>query len=279
MESTSQHNNDYAIAHALNKSVMGIITMIVIADVVDIPEDTDISELNRAYILLIDELEKIYDNNPKLTATKPEPIWKRFDVLKTSTWEINAYLEDSENDMGQAHNARVEKLMILAGDETPNFNSEQQKLLDQTETIRKKYSKLLDELYAKWKANQANKWQIPSYKIIYKPDGSILINDVLKLKKVHAGSTTERLLEQALKRPNELFKPDLGQTARNISTVINGAGFTPILRQLFFPTVSMSKGIVFRPIITRDEADAEKLNTLELDLMLKNLGAITEPKN
>jgi hypothetical protein len=271
--------NDYAVAYALNNCVLGIISMIVMADIVGKPEDTDIHELNRAYVLVTNELERLYERNPKLAAIKPEPIWRRFDVLKTTSWEINEHLDDPINDLGQAHNARVEKLMILAGKITPNFTSEQKKLLDYAELVRIKYGKLLDELSKEYRARKSNNWRIPEYTLTYKPDGTVLINDVLRLKKAHAGSTTERLLEQAAKSPHTLFKPDLGKTSRNISTVLNSAGFTKELRGLFFPTVSKDKGIVFRPTITREQADADNINTTELDQKLKELGAKTEPKS
>lgn len=279
MEITDQSTSDYAVAHALNDCVLGFIAMIVMEGIVGSPEGDDFHELNRAYVLVTDELEKLYSRNPKLAAIKPEPIWRRFDVLKTSSWEINEYLGDPDNDLGQAHNARVEKLMILTGKETPDFTPEQKELLDYVESTRIKYGKVLDVLSKESNTKRLNDWQIPEYKISYKPDGTILINGVLKLKKAHAGSATERLLEQALKSPNTMFKPDLGQTARNLSTVINSAGFTPTLRQLFFPTVSKSNGILFRPTITRGQADADNINTKELDLALKELGATTEPKS
>jgi hypothetical protein len=250
--------NDYAVAKALNVLAGQMILCVVMAEVVGLPEDHDIHDLNRAYILLIDELQKLYDHNPALSEIKPEPIWKRFDVLRTSSWDINRYLEDADNDAGNAHNARVEKLCIIAGKETPDYTPE---------AVNK--AKL---------AKKENDWQITSYSLTYKPDGTILINNVYKLKKVHAGSTTERLLEQALNRPNELFHPDLGQTSRNLSTVLSSAGFTATLRDLFFPTVSKSKGIVFRDTVTRKQADDENIDTIELDLKLKELGASIEPK-
>jgi len=281
MEATSQptNNEDFAVAHAFNDCVLGFIAMIEIESIVGEPEGDDFNELNRAYVLVVNELEKLYERNPKLSAIQPEPIWKRFDVLKTSAWDIEDFLHDPDNDMGQAHNARVEKLSIIAGKEESEFTTEQKKLLDYAESVRKKYGELLDVLSKEWQAKKQNDWQIPEYALAYKPDGSILINDVLKLKKAYAGSTTERLLEQAVKRPNELFKPDLGQTSRNLSTVLHSAGFTQELRELFFPTVSKSKGIVFRPTITREQADSDNINTLMLDLKLKELGAVTEPKN
>jgi hypothetical protein len=281
MEVTNQptNSNDYAVAKALNTEVLTMIYSIMIADVFGLPEDYEVTELNRAYVLLTNELQKLYDRTPELAAIKPEPLWERFDVLKTSAWEINEYLGDPDNDEGKAHIAKIERLCIIAGVETLELSPEQKRLLDYAMPIRKKYVKIIDKVDAENKAKKENNAYVPAYKLTYKPDGTILVNEVLKLKKIHAGSTTERLLEQAIKNPNTLFNPDLGQTSRNISTVLNGAGFTPTLRQLFFPTVSKSKGIFFRPRITREEADSDNIDTTELDLTLKKLGATTEPKS
>lgn len=115
MEATSQpsQSNDYAVARELNSLAGQMILCVVMAETVGLPEDHNISDLNRAYILLIDELQRLYDNNPMLSVIKPEPIWKHFDVLRTSSWDINRYLEDADNDAGNAHNARVEKLCII----------------------------------------------------------------------------------------------------------------------------------------------------------------------
>jgi hypothetical protein len=276
MEDTTA--NVYAVAKALNERITAMIVAVVVADSVGLPEDQDIHELNRAYVLLGNELQKLYNRTPELAAIKPEPIWKRFDVIRTSSWEINQHL--SENSVAElnAHNARVEKLCIVAGVEEPSYSPDQKKLIEYAETTTSNYVRMIDDVSAKKKAEKENDWHIPEYTLIYKQDGSILVNNVLKLKKAHAGSTTERLLEQAIKRPNELFKPDLGQTSRNLSTVLSSAGFTSTLRELFFPTVSKSKGVVFRPTVTRTQADEEKINTTELDLKLKELGAATEPK-
>lgn len=271
--------NDYAVAHAFNNCVLGFIVMIALEDTIGTPEGNDFHELNRAYVLVVNELERLYDRNPELVAIKPEPVWKRFDVLKTNAWDINEYLDDPNNDAGQAHNARVERLMILANVDKPIFTTKQQELLDHAIKVRKRYSGLLDVLNKKQNTEKLDDWQIPNYSLLYKSDGTILINNVLKLKKAHAGSATERLFEQATKNPNTLFIPDLGQTSRNLSTILSSTGITPSLRQLFFPTVSKSKGLVFRPTITRQQADDEKIDTSELDLKLKELGAVTEPKS
>lgn len=282
MEEINQQSsdNDYAVAHAFNDCVLGIVAMIVIEDIVGTPDDNDFHELNRAYVLVTDELEKLYDRNPKLVAIKPEPVWKRFDVLKTSSWEINEYLEDSDNDMGQAHNARVEKLMILAGKDSPDFTPEQKKLLDYANSIRIKYGKLLDELNKKRLAKKENDWQIPKYTLTYDEiRGTIKINDVYQLNKrsTNDSSSIDKILAKGMKQPNELFDPEL-QTSKPISSVISNAGFTPTLRQLFIPVARKGKGALVRPKVTRAEADAEGIDTTELDQQLKELGAATEPK-
>ena len=276
MEATNKVSkaNDYAVAKAMNKQVYSTMVIVWMGDTADVSEYYEIPNLNRAYILLVNELEKIYERNPELQAIKPEPMWKRYDMLKNYTAEISERMTETDG-WGLEHIARVEKLCIIAGVDDPIFTTEQQKVMDEIDIHRKKYGKLGKERLENADKNR----QIPSYKLTYKPDGSILVNDVLKLKKAHAGSSTERLLEQAVKRPNTLFKPDIGQTSRNLSTILSSAGFTKELRELFFPTVSNSKGIVFRPTITRKQADEEKIDTSKLDIKLKELGAETEPKS
>lgn len=271
--------NDYAVAKDLNVCVMEIILIVVMADSVGLIEDLDTTELNRTYVLLINELQKLYDRNPELTAIKPEPIWKRFDVLETLTWDINEYSSEHSIDELNTHNARVKKLCIVAGKETHDYSPEQRQLADNAETVNAKYVKMINEANMQNKIKKDSDWHIPEYKLTYKPDGTILVNEVLKLKKIHAGSITERLLEQALKNPNELFKPDLGQTARNLSTVLNSAGFTKELKDLFFPTVSNDKGVIFRATVTREQVNIDNIDTTKLDLKLKELGATTVPKS
>lgn len=270
--------NDYAVAKELNDAAIAIIFTVIVGDSFGMPDNYQIKELNKSYILLVDELQKLYDRNPALAEIKPEPVWKRFDVLRTSTWEINDYATEVSADELHAHGARLEKLCIVSGINNAILSNDQKKLLDNAKKEITKYNKLSDDVNKQQKAKKDSEWQISEYKLDYKLDGTILINDVLKLKKAHAGSATERLIEQSLKNPNNLFIPDLGQTARNISTVLNGAGFTKELRQLFFPTVSKNKGVIFRPTISREQADAESIDTLELDTKLKELGALTEPK-
>ncbi|MFO0920370.1 MAG: hypothetical protein U0451_01725 [Candidatus Saccharimonadales bacterium] len=80
--------NDYAVARELNLLVMGMIMNIYLVDNAGLSPNEDIQEINRAYILLVNELQKLYEKNPELAAIEPQPIWKRFDVLKASTRDI-----------------------------------------------------------------------------------------------------------------------------------------------------------------------------------------------
>ncbi len=276
MEATNKPSkaNDLALAKVMNKEIYSTFVIVWTGDVVGVSEYHEIPNLNRAYVLLVNELEKIYSRNPELLEISPKPIWRRFNMLKNFTAEISDYVSE-ENGWDLVHIARIERLCIIAGVDDPVFTPEQQKLIDDIDTYRKKYAtKTTEKMDSKDKDRQ-----IPSYNLTYELDGAVLINNVFRLKKAHVVSSTERLLEQALKGPYELFKPDIGQTSRNLSTVLSSAGFTKELRQLFFPTVSNSKGIIFRPTISRKQADDEGIDTTELDIKLKELGVETEPKS
>lgn len=278
MKDEQVSSNDFAVAHALNGFIDGIMAFMSVADNVGLARINDIADLNRVYVLLVHELESIYSRNPELQTLKPEPLWKHFDVLKYATEDIRDYIDNSY-DLFSAHTLSIEKLCIISGVDKPDFTPDQQKLIESTKATTDDYAKKLTKIANKSIAEDKNNWQIPEYNLTYKPDGTILINGILKLKKAHAGSSIERLLEQAQKQPGTLFKPDIGQTSRNLSTILSSAGITKELRQLFFPTVSSSKGIVFRPTITRQQADNEGINTSTLDTRLKELGVKTEPKN
>src|SRR5690606_32182715 len=98
----------------LNDLVDGIIAFMSVADKTNLAGINDIENLNRVYILLINELEKIYSQNPELLAIKPEPIWRHFDVLKYATQDIRDYI-DNNDDIYTAHTLRIEKLCIISG--------------------------------------------------------------------------------------------------------------------------------------------------------------------
>lgn len=113
-----------------------------------------------------------------------------------------------------------------------------------------------------------------NYKLKYEVNGSIVINDVLVLKKTQSGSAPRKLMEQALKHPYELFKPELGQLNRNLSSVLSDMGITGTLKELFFP-IANKDGVKFRPSVNYTTAEEERIDTEELDKKLKELGAET----
>lgn len=275
MEEAKQptNSNDYPVAKVLNSILLLIIELVRKAEEMDLPEDYKTDDLNRCYVLVVSQLEDLYSQNPKLADIKPEPFWKRFDVLKTVSWRLLDYLDDPEQDKGQAHMRKLDKLCIVADNNTPELSQEQVKLIENAAEILHQYRQILDDARLDINQRIEDSWYIDKYWLDYKPDGRILINDVLKLKKTHIASTIDKLMEQAAKQPNTLFTPDLPQTARNISTVLSSAGFTPVMRQLFFPVASNSKGVLFRPSITYAAASTEGIETTELDLLLKVLGA------
>ena len=120
---------------------------------------------------------------------------------------------------------------------------------------------------------------IPKYTLRYSEEGSIIINDVLVLKKTQSGSAPRKLMEQAVNQPNVLFKPSLDGNAkytRRLTSVLNDMGIKGALRKLFFPIVSESNGIKFRPSVSRSVVDADKIDTSGLDKQLVKLNAHTE---
>lgn len=275
METTKQpaDNNDLPVAKVLNTALLAIVNSVRSAKELGLPEEHEIGELNRAYVLLVNELEGLYDRSPKLAEIKPEPFWKHYDVLKTVSWRILDYLDDPANDKGQAHMARLDRLCIIADSETPELAPEQLKLIEYALESIQKYSRKVNDAKFDEDTKVEDSWYIPEYTLDYEPNGTILINGVLKLKKTHIDSTIDNLLEQAIKNQYTLFTPKLPQTARNLSTVLSSAGFTPVLRQLFFPIASKSKGVLFRPTVTFEQATSDGIDTAELDLVLKMLGA------
>lgn len=276
MSENERTTNEFAIAKTLNESVMEILNLVNEASRDGFIEVIDITQLNRAYVLLVTQLKVLYNRNLLLFKIEPKPIWRNFDVLDGAVWEISEYLSNWNNDSGQGHIAQVNKYCIITDSAEPKYPPELKKIIDESDTTVPKYRRQL--LEAQNKKNIDNKdWHIPDYTLTYKPDGTILINGVLKLKKAHAGSATERLLEQAIKQPETLFKPELGQTSRNLSTILSSAGFTATLRELFFPTVSKDKGIIFRPVVSHATTIAEHIDTADLDLKLKHAGADTQP--
>lgn len=273
--------NSFALAKELNVRAEKIIDMIASAYQGFEGIGLDTSKLNVCYILLVNELEQLYSNNKELEAISVNPSWKYFDIIEGYEWQINAHIYENGNDTGKSHIAQINRLCIIAGTDKPAIiNDNIKKILKDTDDAIAEYKSLLNLEKEKLKSVKKDKdWYIPEYKVTYGLDGTILINDVMKLKKIHAGSTSDLLMEQALKNQNVAFKPQLGDTSRNLSTILSSIGFSKVLRQLFFPSVSKAKGIIFRASVTERTVKAEKIDTTELDDELKRLGAKTRKVN
>jgi len=274
--------NDYALAKALNERATDIIEMV--ADAYQhnsqFSRTLDVTAINKSYILLVNELKTLYTRNKELTDISNTPAWKYNDVIEGSEWNINEYIYQNQNDAGQTHNAQVNKLCIIAGKETPEYSPAIKKIVDEADKAIAIYGKQLNDQRVKTASNDRN-WFIAEYRFTHNDDGTLLVNGVsgvLKVKKVQAGQASEKLLEQAKNKPSELFKPDLGNYSRNISTALSSLGFSGTLKELFFPIVSNSKGIKFRPLVTRAEADEAGIDTADLDTRLQALGVRVEEK-
>lgn len=262
--------NDYAVAKALNQRVTNIFDMVASNDIWSL----DITDINKSYVLLVNSLKKIYTRNDELSAIDQKPTWECFDIIEGCERKIYEYASNWDNDTGQSHIARVNRLCIITGKDNPVYSPEIKLIIQEADKAISAFRKQIENQKLNENANDTEKdWYISEYKLSYSTDGIILVNGVLRIKKTQAGSASSKLMEQAIKFPNALFKPNLGKYLRNLSTTLSGMGFTSTLRALFFPTISEGKVIVFRPTITRATADDDRIDTAKLDLQLKQLGA------
>lgn len=276
MEATKQPTkaNDYAVARLLN-TVLLLITESVrkVEEFDTLPDDFDwkLGELNRAYVLLVNELEELYKQNPKLAEIEPKPFWTKYNILTPYNWEILRYLDEPTQKKGQAHINQLDRLCIIVNSKNPELSPEHLELLEQAFKAISNHKGVLEAAEeADDEFHNDDAWYIPEYFVSYN-NGEIVINDTLYLKKTHIGSTIDQLLEQAFKNPNTLFTPKLPVTARNLSTVLSSAGFVPVLRQLFFPTLSKTKGVLFRPAVTFEQTQKDNIDTTILDFILEKL--------
>lgn len=287
--------NDYAVAKSLNEYASKVINIFSLYQIVVHHPDFDLKEINRVYVLLVNELQELYKRNAELATIKYEPIWKQIDYIHAA-YDVQKFLErlyeskespvryiKNPSKYIDYHIAEIDRLCIIANKDAPDFSPEQKKLIGLVQVVLDKYNKIVveealkrhEETGDEEETRQPRMWYIPEFTLTYKLDGSILVNDALKLKKAHVDSVLDQLMEQSTSNPNKLFKPSIDKTARNISTVLSSAGFTPTLRALFFPTIREDKQIVFRPKVTRDEAMAEKIDIYEFEAELARAGAKT----
>lgn len=237
--------NDFALAKYLNERVIAIFSL-----ATDQQNNADIAGINRSYILMANELKKLYARNPELNKISEPICWKDYDrveYIHDSLWE---YRDSVNNDFGNSHNAQVNRLCIINNKEMPSFTSEIKKIVNEADKNVNAYLAELED-----DEPQVNDGRfIPAYSLTYKDDGTILVNGVLKLKKTQAGQASDMIMSQAFQHDGQAqpFKPTIA-TKRQLTTIIGDMGFDVTLRALFFPTINKHKGIVFRSSITRDE--------------------------
>src|SRR5690606_2701114 len=82
-----------------------------------------VKAINRSYVLVVNELEKIYACNESLAKLNDEPstsaIWKRFNLIESKELDIlDYYNNDLKNDSDITHSAQVNRLAIIAGKES-----------------------------------------------------------------------------------------------------------------------------------------------------------------
>lgn len=280
-----ENDNDYAIARELHDRASRLISLVAsdlrreLRETYYFQNPDKAKSMNRCYVLLVNELEKIYAQNKQLAILNEQPktsaIWQHFNVIEGNEPEIWKYVEEHKSEEDMAHYAQVNRMAIVAGKEEPDLTPEQQKIVDEADRVTEDLLKYLNEL----DANRPRKYRglnfIPKYILTYEMNGNIVVNGVLVLKKTQNGSAPRKLMEQAVKHPNEVFKPELGQLTRNFSSVLSDMGITGTLKELFFP-IANKDGVKLRPVVGYETADEERIDTQELDKQLKSLGAKTQ---
>lgn len=279
------NSNDYAIANKLDTTVTYLVHSLCYLfkqiEFLDYDEEYFrlIKNANRPYILLVHELDVIYSRNEPLAKLNEHPntraIWNNFDAIEGNTHLLLEFGKDFKYivDMNN-HSAQVERLAIIAGQEEAILTPELEKLIEEADIAGAMVALHAQKIRPKSKTSSRGARYIPSYKLEYKDDGSIVVNEVLILKKTQNGSAPRKLMEQAVKHPYEPFKPELGQLSRSLSSVLNDIGITGTLKKLFFPTANKDE-VLLRPIVDRSRAEDEQLKLDELDKQLKELGAFT----
>lgn len=285
MTKDSTNDNDYAVArelyHRANEFLMAVARLNEAYNYDDPYAEYHevIMLINRPYVLLVHELEKLYGNNTTLASLNEEPktkaTWTLFNTIEGNDQDIYAYIREHKSTEDFAHLAQANRLAIIAGIETPKFTPEQQKIIEQADEAFVAFVKQHSEWTSRRPKKKSRGYHyILDYKLKYEVNGSIVINDVLVLKKTQNGSAPRKLMEQALKHPYESFKPELGQLNRSLSNVLSDMGITGTLKELFFP-IANKDGVKFRPVVSYMTAEKERIDTNELEKKLKELGAET----
>ncbi len=134
-------SNDFALSKALNERTADILNTIGSAYRHDRFEATsiDLKTLNKCYVLIVDELKRLYGRNDELASISPSPAWHYLDILENAGWEISEYIFENQNDGGRSHTAQVNKLCILSGKDDPEYIAETKQLLEATDKALKDF--------------------------------------------------------------------------------------------------------------------------------------------
>lgn len=150
MSENTDNANDYALAKLLNEYEISIFSLL--ADHGNLPDTTDV---NRSYVLLAEELKKIYAGQPELKKVGQPICWQVMSNLelfhenigeyKTLAWEY----VNSGADYGQEHNASVITLCIKSNASKPVVPPKINQLLSEAEINIKAFQYELDKMNAK----------------------------------------------------------------------------------------------------------------------------------
>ena len=119
--------NDYAVAKYLNERVVTIFALV--ADYHNgLPVLTD---LNLSYVLMVNELKKLYKRNTELSSVKENICWRTFETIDSIDPYALFEYSDGYRNHGNDHISKVNSLCIVAGKEMSDITPEMQKILNE----------------------------------------------------------------------------------------------------------------------------------------------------
>lgn len=147
--------NDFAVAKELNESVSKIVSLV--ADNIRKANNyslTDTSAINRSYVLMVNELQRIYDRNIELSSISYSPVWREIELIDSNAELINDYVWERQNGSGQMHTAQVAKLAIIAGKDKADLTDKQKSIVNEADKAIADFS---EEVYENINKNSSKK--------------------------------------------------------------------------------------------------------------------------
>lgn len=276
----SSKANDYVIALYLNERVWKILWHV--ADLYPL-QNKDLAKVNRNYILLVQELLELYANNDVLIQLEPKPAWRQFKQIETNQVEIADLQGDRTGDTGQAHTAEIRRLCIIEGNDKPELNTKQMKLISESDEIIAVLHKHAEDEQKHLRAlqqqnlEQSQSEDTNSTQTVEEDGDHIaklsMVQKVVKLKLDGITYTFKRfdstkrfnykLMKYLLDRPdewvyaNELARHRIRSKVKDWPKL---AGFIGELKDIFFDVDSKEQKIMLNPkkSLTPDEAEILK---------------------